>query len=141
MKHVYNTKKKSYDLETIDETIISLEDSKSVLNGLGVFIKSKQSLNDRNSQEVCYKKAVLQNFAIIIGRLCWNLFLILQHRCFPVNSLKFLRTLIFKNTSKKLLPGWPRRLVSTKSMQSVEFISWNLILCLHYIGSYFWSVP
>ena len=49
MKHVYNTKKKSYDLETIDETIISLEDSKSVLNGLGVFIKSKQSLNDRNS--------------------------------------------------------------------------------------------
>ena len=53
-----------------------------------------------------YKKAVLKNFAIFTGKhLCWILFLIklqvfrtailiksLQHRCFPVNIAKFLRT-------------------------------------------------
>ena len=52
----------------------------------------------------------LQNIAIFIGKhLCWSLFLIrlqafqdcnfikmrLQHRCFPVNIAKFLRTTFF----------------------------------------------
>ena len=49
----------SYDLETIDETIIPLEDTKSVLNGFGVFITSEQSLNDRNSRKRCAIKKLL----------------------------------------------------------------------------------
>ena len=52
-----------------------------------------------------FKIGVLRNFAIFTGKqLCWSLFLIklqtfikkrLQHRCFPVNIAKFLRTLFF----------------------------------------------
>ena len=64
----------------------------------------------RQPPEVLYKKAVLKNFAKFIGKhLCWSLFLlkvqaqaynfikkILQHRCFPVNIVKFLRTFLRK---------------------------------------------
>ena len=43
-----------------------------------------------------FKISVLQNFSILTGKhLCWSLFLImesLQHRCFPVNIAKFLKT-------------------------------------------------
>ena len=62
--------------------------------------------------EVFDQKAVLKNFAIFTGRhLCWSLFLIngnfikkrLQHSCFPVNIVKFIRTLILKNSCKWLL--------------------------------------
>ena len=39
--------------------------------------------------EVFYEKGVLKNFAIFTGKhLCWRL----QHRSFPVNIAKFLRT-------------------------------------------------
>ena len=59
----------------------------------------------------------LQNIAIFIGKhLCWSLFLIrlqafqdcnfikmrLQHRCFPVNIAKFLRTTFFTKHVKWL---------------------------------------
>ena len=44
----------------------------------------------RNSRlQVFFKIDVLKNFAIFTGKhLCWSL----QHRCFPVNIAKFLRT-------------------------------------------------
>ena len=80
------------------------------------------------------KKDVLKNFAKFTGKqVCWSLFLInlqtlyslgnhqktydfkgnrrsktlvkrLQHRCFPVNIAKFLRTPILKNICERLLP-------------------------------------
>ena len=61
----------------------------------------------RNSHWRCsVKKAVLKNFAIFIGKnLSWSLFLIklFQHRIFPVNIVKFLRTPILKNICERLL--------------------------------------
>ena len=52
------------------------------------------------------KKAVLKFFAIFIEKtLSWSLFLIelFQHRCFPVNIAKILRTPILKNICERLL--------------------------------------
>ena len=61
----------------------------------------------RNSHWGCsMKKAVLKIFAIFIGKnLSWNLVLIKlsQHRCFPVNIAKFLRTPILTNICERLL--------------------------------------
>ena len=73
----------------------------------------------RSSHQWCFiKKAVLKNFAIFTGKhLCWSLFLIQlrvfrsvtllkrnsQHRCFPVNIAKFLRTPFFRNIWEQLL--------------------------------------
>ena len=58
------------------------------------------------------KKAVLENFAVFTGNcLYWCLFQaqacnfikkILQHRCFPVNIAKFLRSPILKNICERL---------------------------------------
>ena len=66
-----------------------------------------------------HKKAFLKKSAIFTGKqLCWCLFLIkfqaclkacnvikkrLQHKCFPVNIPKFLRTPILKNICRHLL--------------------------------------
>ena len=75
---------------------------------------------------IFYKKALFRNFLIFTGKhSCWSLFLIklqpvkrnfikkrLQLRCFPVNTAKFLRTHILKNSCKRLLlmatmsPSW-----------------------------------
>ena len=60
------------------------------------------------------KKGVVRNFAKFTGKhLCQSLFFNivaatilkkrLWHRCFPVNSAKFLRTTFLKNTSGRLL--------------------------------------
>ena len=52
------------------------------------------------------KKAVVKNFAVFKGKnLSWSLFLIksFQHRRFPVNIVKFLRTPILKNICERLL--------------------------------------
>ena len=71
----------------------------------------------KHSSEVFYKKAVLKNFAMFMGKyLYWSLLLPkfqafrpallkkrLQHRCFPVNSATFLRTLNLKNICERLL--------------------------------------
>ena len=68
--------------------------------------------------EVFCEKYVLKNFAILTEKHeCWCFFLIklqfvrpvtlikkgLQHRCFPVNIAKFLRTPILKNICEPLL--------------------------------------
>ena len=62
--------------------------------------------------EVFRKKGVLKNFAIFTRKhLCWSLFGVfgvnfikkrLQHRYFPVNITKFLRTPILKNIWERL---------------------------------------
>ena len=52
-----------------------------------------------------YRKGVLKIFAKFTGKhLCWNLFFRrLQHRCFPVNFVKFLRTSSFTEHFRWLL--------------------------------------
>ena len=70
-----------------------------------------------NIHQRCFLKAVLKDFAIFKGKhLRWSLFLIklrawkpatlskkgLQHRCFPVNILKFLRAPILKDICERL---------------------------------------
>ena len=72
----------------------------------------------KQASEVFYKKGVLRNFAIFIGKhLCQSLFLNkigslrpetllkkrLWHRCFLLNFEKFLRTPFLQNTSGWLL--------------------------------------
>ena len=52
------------------------------------------------------KKGVLINITNFTGKhLCWSLFIkkILQHRCFPMKYVKFLRTPILKNICERLL--------------------------------------
>ena len=78
-------------------------------------VKFSQVSNSFKKQllKLFYKKAVLNNLAILIGKhLCWSLFLIqasnfitkrLQHRCFPVNIAKFLKTSILKGICERLL--------------------------------------
>ena len=60
--------------------------------------------------QMLFKIGVLKNFANFTGRqLCWSLFLIkllikkeLQHRCFPVKFVKFLRTLLLTKHFRRL---------------------------------------
>ena len=74
--------------------------------------------NRSNHRRCSIKKAVPKNFAILTGKyLCWSLFFNkvpslgpatklerrLQHRCFPVNIAKSLRTPILKNICEWLL--------------------------------------
>ena len=85
--------------------------------------KNKSSYYSRSSHWRCFmKKAVLKHFTIYTGRhLHWSLFLIklqgfspatLLKRdsncsCFPVNIVKFWRTLVLKNIRERLLPTTP----------------------------------
>ena len=85
-----------------------------------MYLKIKKSVNSRNSHHSCsIEKAVLKIFAIFTGKhLCWSLLLIdlqasrpatflkkgLQHRPFPVNIAKFLRTLILMRTTASAVP-------------------------------------
>ena len=83
--------------------------------------KFKNSIFRSSHQTCSMKKAVLKNFAIFTGKyLSWNIFLIilralawnlikkrLQHRCFPGNIAKFLRTHILNNICKQLLLKLP----------------------------------
>ena len=74
--------------------------------------------NNRSNSRCSVTKGVLRNFAIFTGKhLCQSLFFKkvaglrpetllkkrFQHRCFPVNFLKFLRTLFSQITSWRLL--------------------------------------
>ena len=70
------------------------------------------------------KNAVLRIFAIFTGKhLCWSLFLIkltkktLQHRRFPVNIAKFLRTSLLKNICERLL------LSTVKTFKALSFFT------------------
>ena len=68
----------------------------------------------RNSRsQMFFKIGVLKNFAVFIGKLFFNrvadfrpatiLKKRLEHKCFPVNIAKFLRTPILKNICERLL--------------------------------------
>ena len=79
----------------------------------------KNFLRSRRSQRFL-QKTVLKNFAIFTGKhLCWSFFnivagvktcsfikKILQHRCFPVNIAKLLRTPFLQNTSGDSSVPW-----------------------------------
>ena len=78
--------------------------------------KFKNSIFRSSHQTCSMKNAVLKNFAIFTGKhLSWNIFLIilralawnlikkrLQHRCFPGNIAKFLRTHILNNICERV---------------------------------------
>ena len=68
-----------------------------------------------------YKKAAFKNLATFTGKhLCWGVFFNenanlqscdfikkrLQHKCFPVNTAKFLRTRVLKNICERLFKGF-----------------------------------
>ena len=88
------------------------EDSYFSVNFVAEYWKTLQKRGkDRNSHQRYSIKKKLKNFAIFTGKhLCLSLFnkvfLIkkrLQHKCFPVNIVKFLRTPILKNIFIQLL--------------------------------------
>ena len=78
--------------------------SESAQSFPAIFLTSNLS---RSSHQRCsIEKVVLENFAIFTGKhLLESLFnkLALQHRCFPVDVAKFLRTSILKNICERLL--------------------------------------
>ena len=61
----------------------------------------KESYNQQKQPtDVFCKKGVFKIFAKLTGKhLCQVSFLILSHRCFPVNFVKFLRTPFLEKTS------------------------------------------
>ena len=68
--------------------------------------KLENNMCPETATGVVLKKVDLKNFTIFIGKhLCWGLFLVklFQHRCFPVNIARFLKTLILKNICERLL--------------------------------------
>ena len=72
-------------------------------------VSLKLTISRRSHRRCCFifKKAVLKHFTkFTIKHLCWSHFLMIsvikkrfQHRCFPVNFVKFLRTSTLQNTS------------------------------------------
>ena len=73
-------------------------------------------ITQKQPREVSYKKGLLKHFAKFTRKyLCWNLFFNklanlrplfnkrLQHRCFLVNFMKFLRIPFLQNTSQPLI--------------------------------------
>ena len=80
-----------------------------------IWFLSNYSL-EKQPPKVFYKTKVLKNFAKFTENACVGVSLAcnvtilkkrLQHRCFPVNSTKFLRTPFLKNTYGRLfLPLW-----------------------------------
>ena len=87
---------------------------------------------DRSSHPRCsVEKSVLKNFTSITGKLlCLNLSLIkfinfikkrlLQHKCFPVNIVKFSKTLFLKNICERLLLKWISRTVQDPFMAALN---------------------
>ena len=85
------------------------------------------------------KKAVLKDFAIFTKKhLRWILFLNknaglqswnfikkrLQHRCFPVNIAKFLRTFVLKSACERLFehfPTWANNIISNIGIEEDIF--------------------
>ena len=73
-----------------------------------------QTNNRSSHSQIFFKVNVLKNFANFTGKhLCWSLFFFLttcnfikdrlQHRCFPVKFLKFLRTPFYIEHLQRLL--------------------------------------
>ena len=86
---------------------------------LKLCLKYRDFIYRSRRSQMFFKIGVLKNFAIFTGKhLCWSLFLIqlqaqaqackfirkrLQHRCFPVNIAKFLKTASFTEHLQWLL--------------------------------------
>ena len=100
----------------------------------------KQSFQSCLFKSCSIEKAVLKNFAIFTGKhLCWSLLLkecglqktcnflkkILQHRRFPVNIVKFLRTRISMKICEQLLLQF--------LLLNVNISSWVLVSALNSI--------
>ena len=105
-----------YQITEVFESVLSIQqDARNITGRPG----SKYDIQiQKQPPEVFYKKGVPRNFAKFTGKnLCHNLFLNkvaglrtatllkrrLWHRCFPVNFVKFLRTLFLQNTFGRLL--------------------------------------
>ena len=117
-----NNKDRWDDLKEQISLLVSLINSaKDFINGFGEYWNNEALFElfsyavfwekQKQLPDVFYKKSVLKKFPIFTGNyLCSSLFLIklqtlrpatllkrLQHKCFPVNIAKFLRTPILKN--------------------------------------------
>ena len=92
----------------LNQHIIAITNKK----GNHMRITTTFNMNKSSHSQMFFKIAVLKNFVIFTGKyLCWSLFLTkfkvsslkacnvikkrLQHRCFPVNIVKLLRTAFF----------------------------------------------
>ena len=81
----------------------------------------------RSSHQRCsVKKGVLKNLANFTEKdLCWSLKKRLQHRCFPMNIAKFLRTSILKNICERVLPHTIKyTILTTKLNHLVSLAKW-----------------
>ena len=97
----------------------------------------------RNSHwKFSIKTSVLENFAVVTRKhLCCSLYLIkfFQHRCFPVNVAKFLRTPILKNICERLLLNV---VFSSNGKQHmlVKLDEMGLDIIMFYIYSYYFGI-
>ena len=95
----------------------------------------------KQQTEVLYKKGVIKIFAIFTGKhLCWSLFLLkcnfikkrLEHRCFPVNITKFLRThTYFEENLRTAIPFLHLLFLSEYSsklwdLQILPWVPWDI---------------
>ena len=109
--------------------------------------------------QMFFKISVLKNFAVFTGKhQLWSLFLIklqtwrsakrLQHRCFPVNIAKFLRTppvaasVKWWNSTKMFVNFFSHRLTSRSRKNTIEKYSiyWNVLLSSRQSGIPVWNV-
>ena len=118
-----------------------------------------KKISERNNEQVFYKNAVVKIFAKYIKkRLCLSLFLNknagllywnfikkqLQHRSFPVNIAKILRTSILRNICERLFQRfatwannitsnrkWRRHFLSAR-WKKLAFTWWSWSFCFLY---------
>ena len=93
-------------------------------------------MNYRSSHQRCsIKKGVLRNFTKFMGKhLCQSLIKLLAsrpatlfkkrlwHRCFPVNFVKFLRTSVLRNTSRRLFPELKNPFIILQMFKPLRFL-------------------
>ena len=157
-----------------------------IFNYIEIFVKRKFALvkysskisiiyhqikSERHNEQVFYKKAVFQNFAIFAEKLLyWGLFLNentglqswnfikkwLQHKWFPANIAKFLRTTALKNICERLFEHfatWANNITSSRKWRrhfssarrkkrTFAWCSWSFrfSLFLHYMSQVAFSL-
>ena len=95
-----------------------------------------------------FKIDLLKNFAIFTGkRLCWGLCLIklqdqapakrIQHRCFPVNIARFLRTTFFTEASRGCFYYYNP---SFKTSSSFVYVCLLLAMCVFQSNLQTWII-
>ena len=107
------------------------------------------------------KKGVLKNFTMLTGKhLCWSLFSLnapawvfrsevlkkrLQHSCFPVNIVKFLKNPILKNIYERLLLDepflWNWLTISTKKQHLRCLIGSQIPHCMRLQNTSLYEIP